>query len=61
VDAIVNWLQGKKTYITGAAAVATAIAGVASGQISAPEAIQMGITGLLGIFLRNGINTSGEK
>jgi hypothetical protein len=55
VSAIVNWLQGKKTYITGAAAVLTAVAGVATGQVGAAEAVQMGLTGLMGIFLRNGL------
>lgn len=55
MNSIVNFLQGKKTYITGAAAVLAAVAGVATGQVSAAEAVQMGLTGLMGIFLRNGI------
>jgi hypothetical protein len=50
-----NWLQGKKTYITGAASVLGGVAAVATGTISPVEGVQLALQGLLGIFIRNGI------
>jgi hypothetical protein len=55
MNAILAFLSGKKTYITGAAAVVSAVAGVATGTVSPVEAVQMGLTGLMGLFLRAGI------
>lgn len=44
-----------KTFWTGIIAIATAGGGFAAGEISGIDAIQTGLTGLLGIFLRAGM------
>jgi hypothetical protein len=55
MNSFVSWLSGKKTYITGAASVLSGVAGVATGTISPAEGVQMLLTGLMGIFLRNAV------
>ena len=50
-----KWLAGKKTYITMAAAVLTAIASLASGEITVGECV-VAILGALGVAsLRAGV------
>ena len=48
-------LSGYKTYITGIVGIVTAVGGFLSGTIQLPEAIQLGITSILGMTIRNGI------
>ena len=55
-----NFLSGYKTYIVGAAGIATAIAGYATGQDTLPQMIQLIITSLLGMTIRSGIATSAK-
>lgn len=55
MNSFVAFLQGKKTYITGAASVLGGVAAVAVGSITPVEGIQLALQGLLGIFIRNGI------
>jgi len=52
---LIAFLQGKKTYITGAASVLGGVAAVATGSITPVEGVQLALQGLLGIFIRNGI------
>lgn len=53
-----NFLSGYKTYITGAAAIASAVALYASGTDTLPEMVQLVITALLAMFIRSGVSTS---
>lgn len=48
-------LLQSKTFWTGLIAIATAGGGFAAGEMTGVDAIQTGLTGLLGIFLRAGI------
>lgn len=48
-------LAGKKTYITAALAVITAIATYLMGEATLAEAAQLAFTGAIGAFLRKGI------
>ena len=50
-------IQGKKTYMTAIAAVLTAIAGYLTGEVQLAAALQLGFTGAIGAFVRNGIKT----
>lgn len=49
-------LKGYKTYITGIVGIVTAVGGYLSGAMLLPEAVQLGITSVLGMTIRNGIN-----
>lgn len=44
-----------KTFWTGIMAILTAGAGYATGELGGADAIQTGVTGLMGIFLRHSI------
>ena len=48
-------LSGKKTYVTGVLGLIAAFAGVLTGDATLAQGAQLGLTALLGIFLRNGI------
>ncbi|MFH1035268.1 MAG: hypothetical protein V1806_12235 [Pseudomonadota bacterium] len=48
-------LLRSKTFWTGAAGALTALGAYCSGQADAVQAIQMGLTSLLAIFLRAGM------
>jgi hypothetical protein len=48
-------LKGKKTYIAAGLAVITALAGYLAGDLNLADAIQLGITGVIGATLRNGL------
>lgn len=48
-------LKGKKTYVVGALSVIGAAASYLVGDITAPEAIQIAITAILGMTVRNAI------
>ena len=50
-----NAMFKSKTFWTGVAAVVGAAGGFFTGGLSAVAAIQMGLTGLIGIFLRQGV------
>ena len=50
-----NKLSGFKTYIAGALAILSAVGAYANGDVSGIDAAQLAVTGLIGIFLRNGI------
>lgn len=47
--------KGQKTYITGALTILGAIAGVLTGDMAIVDAVQLGVTALLGMTIRNGI------
>lgn len=49
------FLSGKKTYVTGAMAFLGAIAGVLTGDLAISEGIQLAVTAVLGMTIRNGI------
>lgn len=53
-----NFLSGWKTYLTGAAAILTAIAGYASGVITLPELVAAIFAAIGTMTLRHGITTS---
>lgn len=48
-------IRGKKTYITAAVAVVTAVGAWATGEMALAEAIQLSFTAILGACIRNGI------
>lgn len=48
-----------KTFWTGLAGIAGAGVGYSTGDFSAAEALQTGLLGILGIFLRQGIAKAG--
>jgi len=48
-------LKGYKTYITGTLTIISAIAGVLVGEVMIPDAIQLVVTAVLGMTIRNGI------
>jgi len=48
-------LAGKKTYVTAALAVATAIGAYLTGDATIMETAQLVFTALIGAFVRNGI------
>jgi hypothetical protein len=54
-------LKGYKTYITGALAIAGAAAGYLVGDMALADAVQLGITALLGMFIRAGVTTENAK
>lgn len=47
--------KGKKTYITGAIAIITAIGAYLTGDLLMAEAAQAVLTAILGMTIRNGI------
>jgi hypothetical protein len=49
---IMDRLLKSKTFWTGVSALLTAGAGYATGEMNGPQAIQLGVTGALGVFLR---------
>lgn len=49
-----KWFQQKTTW-AGLAGLLTAVGGAATGQIDTSTAIQLGLTSLIGIFLRQGV------
>ncbi len=50
-----KFLKGKKTYLVAAGSLVGAAWGVYTGQFTAPEAVQLGITAVLGATLRSGM------
>jgi len=48
-------LSGKKTYVTGVLGLLGAVGAILTGDATIAEGMQLGLTALLGIFLRNGI------
>lgn len=48
-------LAGKKTYVTAALAVATAIGAYLTGDATIMQTAQLVFTALIGAFVRNGI------
>jgi len=45
--------KGYKTYITGTLAILGALGGWATGDLAVPAAIQLAVTALMGMFIRN--------
>jgi hypothetical protein len=52
---MLRWLQGKKTYITGAAAIVGTAAAVANGTMDAGQAITTAFNALLAMALRSAV------
>ena len=50
-----GFLKGKKTYVTAALTIVGAAAAFATGDATAIQAVQMGVTALLAAFIRNGM------
>jgi len=50
-----NMLKGKKTYVTAALAVLTAVGAYLTGDATVVQTTQLVFTALLGVFLRNGM------
>jgi hypothetical protein len=48
-------LKGYKTYITGGLAVLGAVAGYLTGDLVLADAVQIGVTAVLGMTVRNAI------
>ena len=56
-----NVMEGKKTYIVAAGIVLMAVGGFLSGDLTALEAVQQGMTGLGLGTLRLGVATTAKK
>lgn len=50
-------LAGKKTYITGVLGILAAVGAYLSGDASLVDAIQLGITSLLGMTIRSAVGS----
>lgn len=46
---------GYKTYITAALALLGAVAGYLTGDVALNDAIQLGLTAVMGAFIRHGV------
>jgi hypothetical protein len=55
-----NEIFKSKTFWTGVVGVVTAISSFMTGALPGGEAVQIGLTSLIGIFLRQGINKAGN-
>lgn len=55
-------LKGKKTYLTALATILGTAAGVLTGQLTLPDAVQLAVTAIIGATLRKGIDdaTTGQ-
>jgi hypothetical protein len=53
-------LSGKKTYIVGTLALLGAVASYLVGDAALEEAIQLGLTAVLGMTVRHGISSESE-
>lgn len=53
-------LKGKKTYITAAVAIITALATYAVGDATVAQTAQLVFTALLGAFIRHGVDQQGQ-
>lgn len=49
--------SGQKTYIVGAVALITAVAGYMTGDLTLAEALQAGFTAVMAATIRHGIST----
>ena len=58
MSGIINWLSGKKTYLTGIAAILTAIAAKAAGEIDWSQFFMAVGAALQTIWIRAGIAKS---
>lgn len=54
-------LTGYKTYIVGVLAILGAGGGFLDGDLTAPAAIQMAITAIMGMTLRAGVSSAKTK
>lgn len=54
-------LKGKKTYVTGILGVFGAIGFYLTGDMSLADAINTGITSILGMTIRAGVTTESKK
>ena len=54
-------LKGKKTYITAITAIIGALSAYLTGEVEAAEAIQLGVTELLALFIRSGIKDQAKE
>ncbi len=50
-------MNGSKTYITGVLAIIAAALGYLNGSLELADAIQTGVTALMGMFIRHGVKT----
>lgn len=50
-------LSGYRTYIVSLTTIIGAIGGCLAGTVSMPDAVQLTVTALLGMTIRNGIST----
>lgn len=54
-------LKGKKTYVTGILGLLSAIGFYLTGDLAAADALQTGITSLLGMTIRAGVTTESRR
>jgi uncharacterized membrane protein AbrB (regulator of aidB expression) len=54
-------LKGYKTYITGALTIAGAVTGYLTGDVALADGLQLVVTALLGMFIRDGINSTAAR
>lgn len=52
---------GYKTYITAGLGVITAVASYLMGEMALADAIQVGLTAVMGAFIRHGVSTETKK
>lgn len=61
MGAVIEFLQGKKTYILAASSMLGALAAYLDGTMTASQAIQLAVTALIGASIRSGINTTTQS
>jgi hypothetical protein len=54
-------LKGKKTYVTGILGLLGAVGFYFTGDLTLADAVQTGITSLLGMTIRAGVTTEARK
>lgn len=54
-------LKGYKTYIVGTLTILGAIGGMLTGDLAVSAGIQLVVTALLGMFIRQGVTTEAAK
>jgi hypothetical protein len=57
-NSIVTFLQGKKTYLTGAVAILSTLIALGDGKVDLVQAAQVIVPAIMGMTIRHGVSTS---
>lgn len=53
--------NGKKTYVAAGATILGSLAGLLSGAVALPDAVQLIVTAVLGATIRHGVSSEVQK